>query len=283
MKLLARQCLGILVCLSHQLPSSSSWTTVPQGRQRHSIVRVKLHCKEEETLLSRRRHLQTIAASLALPFLGSSPSTAADDRLFRSNPLTNSILEQFRIWDQAEADQMKYGGELERGEAKLVSTDDYAKLLVPILQVADDLQRVDALVRGDAAAASTTTDTNNNSQALDQVKTILSQAVFDKVAFKKIFNSFADNIYYSDPDRANVYLVGGAVPKSQQSLAYLLRNDILTNIEAMQAEVDFLIRNTDESKADLAKYSQQGLAAMTQYLSIVPPAEMDKAREIMKS
>ena len=51
------------------------------------------------------------------------------------------------------------------------------------------------------------------------------------------FKHKADNIYYSDPDRANAYLGGGAVPKNEQSIAYLLRNDVLTNLEGKARSV----------------------------------------------
>ena len=66
------------------------------------------------------------------------------------------------------------------------------------------------------------------------------------------FNAFADNIYYSDPDRANLYLGGGAEPTTIQSIAYLLRNDILTNIEDMRAEVKFLLKELEKNGVDEA-------------------------------
>ena len=78
-----------------------------------------------------------------------------------------------------------------------------------------------------------------------------------EVEAKKTFNAFADNIYYSDPDRANAYLGGGAVPKNEQSIAYLLRNDILTNVESLQAEVTYLIKEQKKiesnTEAELAR------------------------------
>ena len=84
---------------------------------------------------------------------------------------------------------------------------------------------------------------------------IESWIVFSRVFFKNshehlshvtyFLHDAADNIYYSDPDRANLYLGGGAVPKNEQSIAYLLRNDILTNLENLQAEVAYLIKETN--------------------------------------
>jgi hypothetical protein len=36
-----------------------------------------------------------------------------------------------------------------------------------------------------------------------------NRTIYDTIAFKRIFNAYADNVYYSDPDRANLYLGGG--------------------------------------------------------------------------
>jgi dimeric dUTPase (all-alpha-NTP-PPase superfamily) len=160
------------------------------------------------------------------------PSSAgATSDLFKPNPLTNSALEQIRIWNQDEADNIKYGGELESGSSKPGAFEQYVDLLQPILQVQSDLATINQLI----------IDCSNDKKTKEEyitifqnVNEILSQDVFDKIKFKKAFNAFADNIYYSDPDRANLYLGGGAVPQSTQTIAYLLRNDVLTNVEDMR-------------------------------------------------
>lgn len=199
---------------------------------------------------------------------GGSASAQANDDLFRPNPLTNGMLERFRIWEQAEADNLKYDGELAPGDAgNKGKTDAYPKLLVPILEIAIELKSVDSLVR--------------NSEKWSQVQEIVKQAKYNKVPFKKIFNAFADNIYYSDPDRANAYLGGGATPKTEQSIAYLLRNDILSNVEALQAEIDYLLGHPDEDVNDLYEYAHAATTIMQKYLDLVPPKEMEKAKELM--
>ena len=115
--------------------------------------------------------------------------------------------------------------------------------------------------------------------------TVLSSTSFENKnhleAFKKIFNRYGDNIYYSDPDRANVYLGGGATPKTEQSLAYLLRNEILTSIEDMQAELDYLIKTPDESTEDLFSMIRTARNAMKRYLAVVPPSELEKAQRFL--
>ena len=104
------------------------------------------------------------------------------------------------------------------------------------------------------------------------------------------FNAFADNIYYSDPDRANLYLGGGAEPTTIQSIAYLLRNDILTNIEDMRAEVKFLLKELEKNGVDEAVneldeiYGLNKMAneAIKKYLDLVPPNELKSARGIFE-
>lgn len=108
---------------------------------------------------------------------------------------------------------------------------------------------------------------------------ILQDGKYDKVAFKKIFNAYGDNIYYSDPDRANLYLGGGATPKTEQSLAYLLRNDVLTNIENLRSELEYLLKNPSETDfEDLFSFADRCTNAMKRYLEIVPPQELEQAR-----
>jgi hypothetical protein len=117
--------------------------------------------------------------------------------LFKPNPLTNPFLEQIRIWEQAEADQLVYKGELERGDAgNKGKVEAYPRLLIPILIIAKELEQIQQDIKGE-----------NNKYEL--ATTILAQPKYEAIAFKKVFNQFADNIYYSDPDRANLYLAGG--------------------------------------------------------------------------
>lgn len=178
---------------------------------------------------------------------------------------------KIRIWEQAEADNIRYNGELTPGDAgNKGNIDQYPKLLVPILKISKELKQVEALVHG-------------NRDDWQQALRIVQQPKYEKVAFKKTFNMYADNIYYNDPDRANLYLGGGATPKTEQSLAYLLRNEILTNVEALQAELQYLLKETDTDTEDLYKYSSSANAAMNDYLKNVSPYEMNKAKEFLTS
>ena len=210
---------------------------------------------------------------------GVEPASARDE-LFKPNPLTNPMLEQIRIWEQDSADNIKYGGELAPGSPK--GREAYAKLLVPILGIQRDLDAVNEMVHQDDKTA-----------ALSNADDILSKPQFQKIAFKKTFNAFADNIYYSDPDRANAYLGGGAVPKNEQSIAYLLRNDILTNVESLQAEVKYLIKEQKKISSgeetgpletdDLYEYAKTASVSMKKYLDLVPPAELELGKKYFAS
>lgn len=150
--------------------------------------------------------------------------------------------------------------------------DAYPKLLVPILQIQRDLKQVNVLVR--------------DPSQWKEAQKILAQAKYDKIQFKKIFNAYGDNIYYSDPDRANVYLGGGATPRNEQSLAYLLRNEVLTNIEALKAELEYLLKDSTPASEkieteDLYQYAKTATSTMDEYIKLVPPNEMALAEEFM--
>ena len=147
--------------------------------------------------------LSTAGMSAAVTLLSTTPpawaAESSQSALFQPNPLTNGFLEQIRIWEQAEADNLKYGGELARGDAgNKGQVSAYPRLLVPILVVAQELGAV-------SRAVQTGGPTTQYAEALQ----ILRQSKYEKVEFKRVFNAFADNIYYADPDRANLYLAGG--------------------------------------------------------------------------
>jgi hypothetical protein len=158
--------------------------------------------------ITRRRGIMTATLMIGALFGRFSNHDAAhaamvdnNNALFKPNPLTNSFLEQVRIWEQAEADQLVYHGELERGDAgNKGQVEAYPRLLMPILIIAKELEQIQQDIVHSSKAKNDT---------YELATTILAQPKYETIAFKKIFNRFADNIYYSDPDRANLYLAGG--------------------------------------------------------------------------
>lgn len=140
---------------------------------------------------------------------------------------------------------------------------------MPILKIDQELEEIKALVRDE-----------NPSTAWPKALAILQKDQYDKIQFKKTFNAYGDNIYYSDPDRANLYLGGGAVPKTEQSLAYLLRNDVLSNVENVRSELEYLIKTGETDVDDLYSYADIAVGAMKKYLAIVPPNELEEAKKM---
>jgi hypothetical protein len=254
---------------------SSSYSAICSISTQHSW---KEKDESQNTIVPSRRSLLSQAGISVLTVMGvistvSTPASAKDE-LFKPNPLTNPVLEQIRIWEQAEADNIKYGGELEMGDAgNKGKVGAYPSLLVPILKIDQELVQVKDLVH----------DTKNVKDSWSKALSILQHPTYDKITFKKTFNKYGDNIYYSDPDRANLYLGGGATPKTEQSLAYLLRNELLTNIENLRAELEYLLKTgkTTETE-DLYQYADVAISAMKKYLAIVPPNELVEAQKALK-
>ena len=120
-----------------------------------------------------------ISSTTAMPQLA---SAAGDPNLFKPNPLTNKALEQLRILNQDEVDNIKYGGELESGAAKPSELNQYIELLQPILEVESGLEQVDKLLLSPKSSSSTKEDYLSLFQQIDK---LLSNSLFDKINFKK--------------------------------------------------------------------------------------------------
>lgn len=279
-----------LLCASvfHLLCLEGSSGFSPQLFDDSSKVKASVHSNRVENDImdnapNRRNFLGSAMASLCLPAmvsvsLTSLPSSAgARDELFRPNPLTNPVLEQLRILEQAEKDTIQYKGELEKGNAgNKGKVDAYPSLLVPILKIDQELKEVRSLVRSGG-------DTKPSQEALSKALAILQQPTYEKINFKKTFNRYGDNIYYSDPDRANLYLGGGATPKTEQSIAYLLRNDVLTNLENLRAELEYLLKSGEDDMQDLYLFADTCTSSMQNYIDQVPPTELKEAQRILLS
>jgi hypothetical protein len=79
-------------------------------------------------------------------------------------------------------------------------------------------------------------------------------------------------------------------------LAYLLRNDILGNVQDLRAELAYLrtldpwsassSSATDDeyasSRQDARRYARQAQAALQQYLQIVSPSELQRAQDLLQ-
>lgn len=186
--------------------------------------------------------------------------------------LSSKPLEYIRIVRQEAADNLKYDGELAPISGQPASP---AALLVPIT-------RINALLK----EIRTSIDEPSN---WDELKKTLSSPPLSKKEFKQAFNGYADNIYYTEgSERANAYLAGGATPTTLQTTQYLLRNDILGNIEISVLELDFLIGLRDKGVTprdelvgteldDLRGFLDKALKSMAQYLAVANQDDLDLA------
>lgn len=130
---------------------------------------------KKEELMPRRTILSTVFPAAVALTLNPGISSAKDE-LFKPNPLTNKVLEKIRILEQAEADNIQYGGELAPGSP--IGREQYAKLLVPIMIIQKEIDELDTLVH------------MPNGDGLAQADTILSKKQYEKLQFKKTFNAF---------------------------------------------------------------------------------------------
>lgn len=183
---------------------------------------------------------------------------------FKVDPkfLKNPVLEAIRKIDQADPDT----------EFQNVNK---VILLVPIVDIVKDIESVSKLI-------------TENVDDLAKANDILMNKKFDTAPFKKTFNRYSDNIYYSDPERANIYLAGGAVPNTQQTTQYLFRNSALTKIGDVKEDVQILLDDVKKKKpidsqsvADSVDDCREALEALASYLELADPVDVKEARSIV--
>lgn len=150
-------------------------------------------------------------------------------------------------------------------------------LLVPIIDIEKDIGLVSKLITA-------------NENDLLKANAILINKKFDTIPFKKTFNRYSDNIYYSDPERANIYLGGGAVPNTQQTTQYLYRNSALTSISDIKEDVVLLLKDNsnkrpinEQSLLDCIDDCREASEALSSYLELADPTDVKEARNIVYS
>lgn len=208
----------------------------------------------------------------------------------RRNILTNKLLEGIRIANQVDYDN-KYS---DAAVDQAVKADDNSKLvllLIPIIDIKNDLQMISDLISQPTYVS------------LSKAHALLDSSSYDTKQLKKTFNRYADNIYYSDPDRANLYLGGGAVPDTKQTEKYLLRNEVITNINNLHDDIDILLGAahqrggsssskekkgstgrdldaTDQDYIDTVDDCRTALDSIQQYLSLVDIDDLELATRL---
>ena len=131
------------------------------------------------------------------------------------------------------------------------TTNQSVERLIPLLRLLD-------LLKGVSAKAEAI-------ESFEEAKTLLAEcgSIADKLpakakrkdgdlvnvpGLKLVFNTYSDNIFYSDPERSNIYLKGGATPTNNQSILYLARNEVISRVEDLVAELRFASRGQGEYK-----------------------------------
>ena len=184
------------------------------------------------------------------------------------NFLTNPILEALRKADQLDAD---FPDDDARRETTKVL------LLVPIIEIENEMVKIDKLLGGSI-----------DKTRLELAQRILLEPKYGSKVFKKIFNRYSDNIFYTNSKQANLYLAGGTTPSSQQTTQYLFRNSILTAIEFVQQDIAELLDSIEKNGAvseqdvqDAASDLADASKALKSYLLLADPEDLAVARQLL--
>ena len=146
---------------------------------------------------------------------------AAPDR----SGLQSKFLEKARVFLQDSADEIQYGGQEGLAPGGPPSALP-AVQLIPIVRMQQVLTELSPNL--------------DDVSKWDAVLLTIERAPFETLALKKIFNAYADNIYYvSGSAEANAYLLGGATPSNKQTTQYLLRNEILKQLGELRDEIKY--------------------------------------------
>ena len=179
--------------------------------------------------------------------------------------LTSPILEAMRKADQVEQDEA-LGNEATK-----------ALLLVPIVEISRDLERVSACLTAPKASN------------VAQAGRILQQPQLSSVKMlKKAFNRYSDNIFYEDARQANVYLGGGTTPNTLQTQQYLYRNAVLSSLANLRQDVSELealseseLQTRAEDLSDAVSDLGEVKTALSSYLKLADPEALSTATAIV--
>lgn len=186
------------------------------------------------------------------------------------NILTSPVLETLRKIDQADPDE------------NIGNESNKAILFVPILKISEELNQCKSLLN----ELSTIKDVQPLAvRLLKDIKDVLDSSEFQDKIFKKIFNRYSDNIFYSNSDQANLYLGGGSLPDSRQTQQYMLRNDVLTGIQNVRDDVYGLLTNglDEQSLEDALDDVNSCLSSLEEYMSLCDPQDVALAMKILRS
>ena len=219
--------------------------------------------------ISRRAVVTCGASSCAAAALLPTPAIATN--AFAPPPerkgLQSRWLESVRIFLQDEADAVQYGGQEALAPGGPPAANPGLRL-IPIVQMQATLRKAAPMVE--------------DFEQWSTLRQLVTTGSFETREFKRIFNLYADNIYYtSETAEANAYLLGGATPSTSQTTQYLLRNEALKQLGELSDEIVYQQGLTaDKRETEVAReYMQKLLKVFDEYLALAPPAEAKFARD----
>ena len=211
------------------------------------------------------------------PSMGTTEMLTTRQKVIRgtNNFLTNPVLETVRKIDQMDFDD---------------STTNKEVLLVPIVRIDLDFNIIKALFEEMDSSSFASPD---NLKKLNQVLEILSKPDYSKKNFKALFNRYSDNIFYTNPDQANIYLAGGTPPNSRQTEQYLLRNQVLNSVEFIRNDAESMLIDVKSDSRISTDWEQviidtisdleEGKNALKEYLKLADPRDVELATKIVMS
>ncbi|CAM9169635.1 unnamed protein product [Chrysoparadoxa australica] len=86
----------------------------------------------------------------------------------------------------------------------------------------------------------------------------------------------------ADSARINKYLDGGVVPTTTQTIQFLMRNDIIQNVQEAREEVKFQVSEREMgergSAEDILVYLGAAKKSFDDYLALAEPQELKQVR-----
>jgi len=235
----------------------------------------------ESRARGRRSVLSRLVGVLGGGVLGVPKANAASgDPWTMSKP--SPVMEKFRKLEQTEKDLLMYDSELADPNDK--TTNQSVERLIPLLRLLD-------LLKGIAEEAEKATNEKDTGRILEEIGKVAEKLpakakrkeadLVNVPGVKLVFNTYSDNIFYSDPDRSNMYLKGGATPTNTQSILYLARNEIITKIEDLVAELRFAGKG-NMKEADVEGCGRSLREAIGYFVKELDKDDMKVARGGMK-
>lgn len=150
---------------------------------------------------------------------------------------------------------------------------------VPIISISSKLEKCKESID---YASTHLLDSAAAKRELSQARDVLLDPIFEPPAFKKTFNRYADNIVVT----GDASVLGQLSPTSIQTELYLLRNQILTEVQNTKDDViDALSHDVldPQDVADALDDISSVLRSVKSYMDLSDPADVALAKTIFEA